>query len=46
MLERNLVTAAALRAGFAEMEPSLFRFPAVDPVRLAARLERVLTPPR
>ena len=45
MLERGLVTPAALRAGLAEMEPLLFRFPAVDPPRFAARLERVLPPP-
>ena len=42
MLERGLVTDTTLREGFAEMEPSLFRFPAVDPVRFSARLTRLL----
>lgn len=42
MLARGLVSADALREGLAEMEPRLFRFPAVDPVRFAARLEGIL----
>jgi len=42
MLERGLVDAAGLRAGFTEMEPRLFRFPAVDAARFASRLDAVL----
>ena len=31
MLVRGLISATAVRAMFAEMEPELYRFPAIDP---------------
>ena len=34
MLDRGLTTATAIRDTFAELEPGMFRFPALDPDRL------------
>ena len=31
MIDRHLVTVAALRAAFDEIAPRLYRYPAVDP---------------
>jgi len=41
MLERGLVTAAELHAGFVAMRSDLFRFPAVDVARFEHRLQAV-----
>jgi hypothetical protein len=45
MLERGLVTCAALRAALAQMEPRLERYPRVSGPELRRRLEE-LCPPR
>jgi hypothetical protein len=45
MLERGLVTCAALRAALAQMEPRLERYPRVSGPELRHRLEE-LCPPR
>jgi hypothetical protein len=42
MLARNLVEPAALRATLEEIEPRLFRFPAVDPSELRAAVSQAL----
>jgi hypothetical protein len=44
MLERDLVDTEDLRAGFAAMQASLFRFPAVDVARFARRLDDLIGP--
>ena len=41
MLERGLVEPIALRRYFEEIEPQLYRFPAIDPADFRARLEEV-----
>ncbi len=43
MLESGLVEAAELRRLFMEIEPALFRFPAVDAAMFRRRLEAVLS---
>lgn len=43
MLARGLVSAADLRTTFAEVEPGLTRFPAVDPTSFRERLEAALS---
>jgi hypothetical protein len=42
MLARDLVEPAALRATLEEIEPRLFRFPAVDPSELRAAVSQAL----
>jgi len=42
MLARGLVETAPLRACFEEIEPDLYRFPAVDPAGFRRRLEEFL----
>ena len=44
MLDRGFVTPAALRQMFAEIEPDLYRFPAVDPRSFRAAVD-VVAPP-
>jgi hypothetical protein len=39
MLERGLVDADRLRSAFDEIEPALYRFPAIDPVDYRQRVE-------
>jgi hypothetical protein len=39
MLERGLVDGARLRATFEQIEPELYRFPAVDPAAMRAAVE-------
>lgn len=39
MLERGLITAAALRAQFRLIEPELFRYPAIDPKTFRGAVE-------
>ena len=41
MLDRGLVTPAALRGMFAEIEPDLYRFPAIDPRSFRAAVSEV-----
>lgn len=42
MLDRGLVTPDGLRAQFSEIEPLLYRYPAVDPVTFRRALEQAL----
>jgi hypothetical protein len=42
MLERGLVEAEPLRAAFDEIEPQLYRFPAIDPPDFRRRVEDFL----
>lgn len=42
MLDRQLVRADQLRAGFDEMRPNLYRFPAASPAALEGRLSDIL----
>lgn len=42
MLERGLVTGGSLRALFTEIEPDLYRFPAIDPPSFRKALQDVL----
>jgi hypothetical protein len=42
MLSRGLVTPEALRAGFAEIEPQLYRYPAVDVASFRTTIDSVL----
>jgi len=44
MLARGLVEEARLRFCFAEIEPELYRFPAVDPADFRRSLEELLGP--
>lgn len=39
MLDRGLVTPAALRASFAATEPQMYRYPAVNPPSFRLPLE-------
>jgi hypothetical protein len=41
MLERGLVDAGALRSCFEEIEPQLYRFPALDPADFRRRVEQI-----
>jgi hypothetical protein len=41
MLERGLVEPRGLRARFEEIEPQLYRFPAIDPAAFQAQIEQV-----
>ncbi len=43
MLERGLVTRDGLRAGFAEIEPLLYRYPGVDPATFRRALDEALS---
>lgn len=45
MLERGLVDASAARRAYEELEPRLYRFPAVDPGSFRSRVEEVLGRP-
>jgi len=45
MLERGLVTPAALRAAFEVIEPQLYRYPAVDPATFRRALDETLERP-
>lgn len=42
MIDGGLVEPARLRELFGEIEDELYRFPAVDPAGLRAKLERAL----
>jgi hypothetical protein len=42
MLERGLVEADRLRSAFDEIEPQLYRFPAIDPSDFRRRVEDFL----
>ena len=42
MLARGLVTREALREQFSEIEPSLYRYPAIDPASFKLALEGAL----
>lgn len=42
MLDRNLVEPGRLRAAFDEIEPQLYRFPAIDPGDYRRRVEQFL----
>jgi hypothetical protein len=42
MLDRRLVVAAELQAGFDAMQAELFRFPAVDAARFQARVADII----
>ena len=44
MLERGLVKGTQLRSSFEEIEPELYRFPAVDPADFRRSLEELLPP--
>ena len=43
MIDRGLVEADQLRRYFAEIEPELYRFPAVDPASFRGRVEALLS---
>lgn len=43
MVSSGLVTPARLRASFEEIEPVLYRFPAIDPRSFRRRVEKALT---
>lgn len=43
MLRDGLVARERLRELFAEIEPSLFRYPAIDPMSFRAKVERALS---
>ncbi len=40
MLERGMIESGALRACFDEIEPQLYRFPAIDPADFRRRVEK------
>ena len=40
MLDRRLIDAEALRGFYDEIEPGLYRFPAISPERFRARVEQ------
>ena len=42
MLARGLVESARLRAYFDEIEPELYRYPAIDPVSFRRRVEHAV----
>jgi hypothetical protein len=42
LIERGLVDAASLRSTFEQIEPALFRFPAIDAVAFRGRVEAML----
>jgi hypothetical protein len=42
MLSRGLITRSGLRAQYAQIEPDLYRYPAVDPMSFKQALERLL----
>lgn len=44
MLERGLVERAQLRSSFEEIEPELYRFPAIDPADFRRSIEELLAP--
>jgi hypothetical protein len=46
LLSTGLVDPRRLRAYFEEVEPLLYRFPAIDPPAFRARVERTLSPQR
>jgi hypothetical protein len=43
LVSSGLVDPARLRAYYEEIEPALYRFPAIDPPAFRARVERTLT---
>lgn len=43
-IERKLVDPARARSLFAEIEPALYRFPAIDPTTLRRRVDEVFPP--
>jgi hypothetical protein len=43
MLRRGLIDAEGLRAAFADIEPQLYRYPAVSPAMFRRALEDLLT---
>jgi hypothetical protein len=45
MLARGLVTGEELRERFAEIEPRLYRYPAIDPASFRQAVELATTPP-
>ena len=44
MLSRRLIEEADLRARFSEIEPELYRFPAVDPADFRGSIEDLFAP--
>ena len=44
MRERNLIRGADVRRMFAQMEPELYRFPAIDPPSFRAAVDAVFPP--
>lgn len=46
MIERGLIERGATRMTFDQIEPDLFRFPAIDPASFRQRVEDVIGPPR
>ena len=44
MRERNLIRSADVRRMFAQMEPELYRFPAIDPPSFRAAVDAVFPP--
>jgi hypothetical protein len=44
LLERGLVDGSRVRACFDEIEPELYRFPAIDPASFRRRVEEALAP--
>ena len=42
MLARGLVEPARIRAAFAEIEPSLYRFPAIDPASFRDAVDELI----
>jgi hypothetical protein len=46
MLERGLIDRRELRRRFEEIEPQLYRFPAIDPEAFRRALEEALQEPQ
>lgn len=44
MLSRSLISPAAVREQFAQMEPLLYRFPAIDPATFRQAIDAVFPP--
>ncbi|HZI28919.1 MAG TPA: hypothetical protein VFD64_12195 [Gemmatimonadaceae bacterium] len=42
MLSRGLIARAELRAQYAQIEPELYRYPAIDPASFRQALESLL----
>lgn len=44
MLDRGLISAASVRAQFAQIEPQLYRFPAIDPSSFRKAIDEAFPP--